>query len=137
MNPLLDNLIERFRAAQDIGVRTLTERLGIPPPKSNLEWPSICIDHNISRRCSVVGVGIYTHGFGVELKIGDLTVDFDWGEQGEPDGFHAWRLYSFALDNGSSGSLSHDAIQRWLDDALATGELIKSGSLYYDPRRRA
>ena len=137
MHPLLDTLIERFRDAQDTSVRVLTEKLEIPQPTSDHDWPCVCIDHSISRRCRLQDVGIYTHGFGVELEIGDLTIDFDWGENGEPDRFDTWRLYKFTLDNGGPDSCSYDAVQRWLNDALAAGELTKSGSLYFDPPRRA
>lgn len=137
MNPELDSLIERFREAQDIGVRTLTEQLQIPQPASNREWPVVCIDHQIDRRCRRKEIDIYTHGFGIELKIEDLTIDFDWGENGEPDGFDAWRLYNYTLDNGGPESFTHDSIQTIIDDALAAGELIKSGTLYFDPKRRA
>lgn len=137
MNPHLDSLIERFRDAQDVGVRTLTEKLQIPRPASGVEWVFLCIEHDLNKQHSLQGVGIYTHGYGVELKISDLTIDFDWGEQGEPDGFDAWRLYNFTLDNGPADTYSYEQIQEWIDQSLAAGELIQSGPLYYDPKRRA
>ena len=137
MNPQLDGLIQRFRDAQDAGVRALTEQLRVPKPASNMEWPVVCIDHKIDRRCRLNDIDVYTHGYGVELNIGDLTIDFDWGENGEPDGFDAWRLYNFTFDNGGSDSYTHDKIQEWIDAAVAAGELTKSGFLYYDPKRRA
>ena len=137
MNPVLDNLIGQFRVAQDIGVATLTEKLKIPRPPSNREWPFMCIEQKINNRCELQGIGIYSHGYGIEMKIASLTIDFDWGENGEPDGFDTWRLYKFALVNSKLLSCTYESIKSWIDDALAAGELTRLGTLYYDLKRRA
>lgn len=136
MNPVLDTLIERFRGAQDVAVATLVQTLRIPRPKTDFDWPQICEDHGFVGRCEREGIQIYAHGYGIELKIGDLTIDFDWGENGEPDGFDAWRLWIFASDNSESLPCTYESIQQWLDAAHAAGELTKSLTLYFDPRRR-
>ena len=67
----------------------------------------------------------------------DKTIDFDWGSNGEPDGFDSWRLYNYSLDNLPSVESTHSVVNDWLDAALADGELIKVGGLYYDPKHRA
>lgn len=136
MNPALESLIAHFRAAQDLGVATLTQKLLIPSPATDRDWPFICIEYKINRRCDRDGVGIYSHGYGIELKIEDLTIDFDWGNEGEADGFDAWRLYNFTIDNRDCLSCTHSGVQQWLDEAVAAGEITKSGNLYYDPKRR-
>jgi hypothetical protein len=136
MNQTLNELIDRFRAAQDIGVETL-KKWKLPQPSANREWPFICIESKINHQTEIDGIGVYSHGYGIKLTIGTLTIDFDWGDNGEPDGFDAWRLYVFALNNFDKMTVSHESIQVWLDDSLAAGELTKSGSLYFDPTRRA
>jgi hypothetical protein len=136
VNPALDDLIDRFRAAQDVGVETL-KKWGIPRPPSNRAWPFIWVEHKLLSRTEIDGIGVYAHGYGIELTIGGLVIDFDWGDNGEPDGFDVWRLYVFTLNNGGSPSVSYELVQSWIEEALAAGELIESGSLYYDPRRRS
>jgi hypothetical protein len=136
MNSVLDTLVERFREAQDIAVAALVQTLHIPLPATNHDWLQICVEQEIDCRCEREGIRIYAHGYGIELKIGDLTIDFDWGENGEPDGFDVWRLWNFDCDNGGSIPCSYELIQRWLAAAHSAGELTNSGTLYYDPRRR-
>ena len=97
----------------------------------------MCIEQKINNRCELQGIGIYSHGYGIEMKIASLTIDFDWGENGEPDGFDTWRLYKFALVNSKLLSCTYESIKSWIDDALAAGELTRLGTLYYDLKRRA
>jgi hypothetical protein len=137
MNESLHTLIGRFRDAQVLAVSTLSDRLGIPKPASNREWPFVANKHGINRRCKRDGIAIYSHGYGVELKFDGRTIDFDWGDNGEPDGFDAWRLTKFARDNGLELETDYHGVQIWLDDAELEGTLVKSGKLYFDPLRRA
>lgn len=137
MLPVLDNLIDRFRRAQDIAVRALIHELAIPQPKSNRAWIFDCIENGLHKVRDRNGIAIYVHGYGVELKINDLTIDFDWGENGEPDGFDGWRLWNFRTDNCPEVICSHEDVKSWLKTAHNDGELIMVGSLYYDPNRRA
>ena len=137
MNATLDSLIARFRAAQDIAVRTLTESLSIPRPSSGLDWVHYCAEHGLHKLNKLGDVGIYAHGYGIELKIADLTIDFDWGDNGEPDGFDGWRLWKFEDDNGDDAPFSHSDVNAWLDEAYNQGELTKCGALYFDPNRRS
>lgn len=136
MNPTLEILIERFRGAQDIGVAKLIHELAVPRPTSGVDWVHYCSQSGLYKTNEIRGVGVYAHGYGIELKIGPLTIDFDWGANGEPDGFDGWRLYNFALDNLPDIECTHADVNGWLDDALGDGELTKEGNLYYDPNRR-
>lgn len=137
MQPVLDTLIDRFRSAQDTAVETLIHQLNIPHPESNLAWALYCGETGLHEMRELNGIGIYAHGYGIELKMDDLTIDFDWGTNGEPDGFDGWRLYNFSLDNSPEIECSHNDVNSWLESAHSDGELLKEGSLYYDPKRRA
>jgi hypothetical protein len=108
----------------------------LPKPQTAIEWVSICSTHHLHGVRELNGVGIRVHGYGVELKIGALTIDFDWGENGEVDGFDGWRLYVYALDNCPDIQFTHSMINEWIEGAVAKGELIQEDSLYYDPERR-
>ena len=137
MNPSLDMLIGSFRRAQDVAVATLTGKLGIPRPASNRDWLRVCAEHRLYQIKELEGVQICAHGYGIELIIGDLTIDFDWGENGEPDGFDAWRLWIHAEESCRNVDCTEASVQEWLDSATRDGELVKVGKLYFDPRRRA
>jgi len=137
MNPTLNSLIERFRNAQDVGVKTLTKSLNVPRPSSGLDWVLYCAEHGLHDLDKLGDVGIYAHGYGIELKIAELTIDFDWGDNGEPDGFDGWRLWKFAGDDSNDVSFTHSDVNAWLDEAYSRGQLTKTGALFFDPNRRA
>jgi short subunit dehydrogenase-like uncharacterized protein len=135
-NSQLDKLIGEFRAAQDIAVKALVENLKLPRPKTNVEWWAISVKHDLAKWNEVEGIRYKSHGFGVEVTIGDVTCDFDWGPKGEADGFDEWRLYNFArFENNELISL--EDVRTWLKQSYAQGELEFDGTLYYDPKRRA
>jgi hypothetical protein len=136
MHETLRNLIDEFRTAQDVGVCVLVNDLKIPRPKSGLDWHDYCCRHGLFQVRLIDEVGFYAHGYGVELKIRGLIIDFDWGDNGEADGFDVWRLYNFAVENHSSFSASFAAIESWMATSLQNGELVKEGYTYYDPSRR-
>ena len=69
MKPELNTLIERFRTAQDIGVDTLIRVLGFPLPASNRDWFRYCCDNGVYSLKERNGIGIYAHGYGIELKL--------------------------------------------------------------------
>jgi uncharacterized protein DUF6896 len=142
MNPVLADMVRRFRSAQDRGVAAVAEvlgpALGVRLPASNREWVSICVDCGLYKVRHVNGIGVYAHGYGIELTLDGLTIDFDWGDLGEPDGFDAWWLWNFVQSNGITvdcGSFSQ--VRSWLEEAAALGELTRDDLLYYSPANRA
>lgn len=137
MNPQLESLIKQFRSAQDVVVATIRDTLSLPLPKSGAEWAHYCCANGLLKINELNGIPIYAHGCGIELKIGELTIDFDWGPSGEPDGFDAWRLYNFMLDNAVGVQCTHKDVIRWIEGALENGELERIGDTYFDPKRRA
>jgi hypothetical protein len=130
-------LIRYFREAQDIGVAAVVNTLRLPIPKSGSDWSLYCCANGIQRVEELNGIPIYAHGFGIELKIGKLTIDFDWGPNGEDDGFDAWRLYNFTLDNDTGVECTHGDVIRWIQDAYSNGELERIDHMYFDPHRRS
>jgi hypothetical protein len=142
VSPSLLDLIQRFRHAQDRGVAFVADvlgpTLGVRLPRSGNEWVAISGESGLYRVRWVNGVEVYSHGYGIELIFDGLTIDFDWGERGEPDGFDVWRLYNFARLN-PCGPLSpeHAEVAAWIEQAAAAGELTRDRSLYYSPAHRA
>lgn len=142
MHPSLAALIGRFRAAQDRGVRFVADvlgpALGVRLPSTTGEWVAICGGTGLYNVRWINGVEVYSHGYGIELIFAGLTIDFDWGERGEPDGFDVWRLYNFARLNpcGPPGP-EHAAVAAWVEEAAERGELTRDRHLYYSPVHRA
>jgi hypothetical protein len=138
MHAVLAKIIGRFRAAQDRGVATLVEELRVPLPNSNREWVSICGDYGLYKLRGINGIGVYTHGYGIELIFDDITIDFDWGDAGEPDGFDTWRLWNFVNINKLDVACEAcSQIGAWLEEAYRDGELTRDRLLYYSPAHRA
>lgn len=112
--------------------------LGVRLPRSPGEWVAICGEtslHNVRR---LNGVEVYAHGYGIELGFGGLTIDFDWGEFGEADGFDVWRLWNFARLNPCDAPCpTHSQVKTWVEAAVAAGELTRDRYLYYAPAHRA
>jgi hypothetical protein len=136
MDPLLDELIGKFRSAQDAAVAFLVDVAKMPWPNSNREW-SWSIRELTPQITLPDGVILRPHGYGIAVIAEGLDVDFDWGDWGEPDGFDGWRLYWFSLQNCPQIACTHVQLNELLESALAEGSLVKSGSLYFDPNRRA
>lgn len=137
MHPTLDLLIERFRAAQDLAIDTLTGDLQLPLPTTARDWWSYCGENGLYNIREIRGIGFFAHGFGVALQIGSLSIDFDFGRNGEIDGFDSWRLYLHAKDNLPHLSCDHLEVNRWLQESLVAGELVQIDALCFDPKRRA
>jgi Domain of unknown function (DUF6896) len=143
MHPVLADIIDRFRAAQDRGVAVVAEvlggTLGVCLPTSNREWVAICADCGLHTIRSINGIGVYVHGYGIELVLDDVMIDFDWGELGEPDGFDAWRLWRFVSVNRIDVPCESMAqVRGWLEEAHQCGELKQDQlyGLYYSPAHR-
>jgi uncharacterized protein DUF6896 len=160
MHPILADTIQRFRDAQDRGVEAIVEvlggTLGVRLPASNREWGAICVECGLHHVRWINGINVYVHGYGIELIFPDITIDFDWGDSGESDGFDTWRLWNFLcvnkvneghpyyaqikswLDNrGSGGSEGYLQIESWLEEAHECGELTRDRCLYYSRAHRS
>ena len=137
MAPELDELIKQFRHAQDRGVELLGAKFGIPMPVSNKAWFVYCHETGLYAQSGKDGAQINAHGYGIAIETDDLCIDFDWGDNGEADGFDAWRLYSQSLEHEFKFECTHNMCINWIEQAYGAGELERDTHLYYDPRFRA
>ncbi len=143
MHPAFWNLIAQFRAAQDRGVSFIVDvlgpTLGVRLPTSNDGWVYHCCDVGLYNVRRVNGVEVYAHGYGIELTFPDLSIDFDWGDCGEPDGFSGWWLWNFARCNGlrfGCCDLTRKVVWDWVEEATLRGYLTRDRLLYYSPAHR-
>lgn len=121
MNPHLHRLIRDYQAS----VRTALQKLqasGIRMPTSAMDWagmdlplPGMLED----------GIRYYKHGIGCAVWLPSGTVDFDFGERGEADGFNRGRITQFAMPNlAAYGFETPEAVKAAFDQAVASGEIV-------------
>jgi len=89
----LEDLITDFLTKVDSGTRLLEENFGTRDIRRL--WHTKAI-----KRCGKItgGVRYELHGIGCFIHLPKETVDFDYGPNGEINGFDIWRLYNFACD---------------------------------------
>ena len=66
------------------------------------------------------------------MADGKYKIDLDLGENGEIDGFDAWRLFGFAQDSKIETSFgTHKEVESAMQEAVEYGELTYSGYILY------
>lgn len=134
MDQRLSELIKDYLVSVSKAVQLL-EQGGISQPRSNTEW---ACDDLPQTGILPGGVKYYKHGYGCAVHLKDGTVDFDFGENGEINGFDTWRLTCFA--HGKLlwyGFESEDELKMCFNAAVAAGELRYSGYILYYLRETA
>jgi hypothetical protein len=126
MNPTLAQIIKEFRQAQDRAVATIRDDLNWKLPPTNRDWVFISGSEGYNHIRELKGIKISTHGYGIELKYPDLSIDFDWGDLGEGTGYDTWRLWSHCEVNSLFlDRCSHNLIKNWLAEAHHANELAE------------
>ena len=133
----LEDMIERFRFAQDNAAKLLFQEIALPIPASNRDWVTYSIESGLTSKRQLSGFPIRVHGFGIEISLAEYTIDFDFGDAGELDGFDAWRLWNFYEENQIPQFADQLQIAAMLKTAHDQARLIKDFHLYYDPKRRS
>jgi len=129
MDKALDELITQYVDAAARVFPRVAEHLGVPVSITNVEWASLDVPQHGS---TADGIDYFKHGYGVAISDGKHKIDVDLGENGEINGFDAWRLFKFAQDNGIQtpfGSLAE--IDSAIQEAVDSNELTYSGYLLY------
>ena len=125
MDDRLRLLIDDYKAAVVRAVSAL-EATGIARPSTTIEWTT----QDVPGRGPLAGGGEYViHGFGCAVKLPGISVDFDFGDDGQIDGFDWYRLSAFA---GSRLPRRYkirdvDELRALVDAAHDSGDLIHSG----------
>jgi hypothetical protein len=125
MDDRLPPLIHDYQSTVARAVAAL-EATGIPRPKSTTEW----VGYDVPGRGELAGGGEYfIHGFGCAVRLPDTFVDFDFGDEGQIDGFDWDRLARFAGSKLSKqyGIRDENELQELIESAHASGDLVYSG----------
>lgn len=123
MDPRLLLLIQRYQAAVAAAVASL-EQSGIPRPSSNDAWAS----NGLPQSGTLVnGATYFKHGYGCAVRGPSGSIDFDFGNAGQIDGFDIGRLWSFAQANGDHhGFASENELKQVFAAATEASELQPS-----------
>ncbi|EPL6275335.1 DUF6896 domain-containing protein [Proteus mirabilis] len=102
---------------------------GIALPKSNNEWAA----NGIPQKGQLNGgVKYFKHGYGCAVHLNSGAVDFDFGENGEFNGFDYWRLKGFSDNNlNQYGFNSPDELKECFEAEISNGNLLFSGYILY------
>ncbi|WP_248748026.1 hypothetical protein [Pseudomonas sp. MWU12-2037] len=128
MNKQLARLISDYQASVQMAVE-LMQRSGIPLPSTCTDW----VGTDIPNRGELEGgIQYYKHGYGCAVSLSTGAVDFDFGDQGEIDGFDVWRLTGFADSKlPGYGFATEDALKECFKEEVAAGSLVYSGYILY------
>lgn len=129
MDKQLAQLISDYQLAVGAAV-LLMSNSGIEIPSSIRGWLDLDIPAHGELNS---GIRYYKHGYGCRVYLSEGEVDFDFGRQGQIDGFDDWRLWGFC--KGRPNTYAFDTEQALLDcvrRALTEGKLVASShDLYY------
>ncbi|MBA4029554.1 MAG: hypothetical protein C0478_01350 [Planctomyces sp.] len=129
------SIVNSFLADQRRAKRILSAKLGIPYDIRALEWAFRSAENRRSYMASPFAEIFRIHGYGIELKIGDLHIDFDYSESGRPDGFDSWRIFIFITDGkyGHTDSDDHisERVDEWFKELVRIGRIERLDNLYY------
>jgi hypothetical protein len=128
MNQGLAQLIRDYQAAVEKAVELL-ECSGIPRPATPTDW----VGYDIPQRGQLAGgVNYFKHGYGCAVFLPSGKVDFDFGAEGQINGFDLWRLTGFAgkwLKN--YGFTSEQAVKSAFQSAIESGEIVPSAYILH------
>ena len=129
MNSDLDELITKYvDVAAELFPR-VAQHLGASASISNTDWAMLGVPE---RGITSDGIKYFKHGYGVVITDGKRKIDLDLGDNGEINGFDAWRLFDFAESNKIPTSFgSHKEIETSIKEAVVSGELTHSGYILY------
>ena len=129
---ILHAFIADQRKAKDL----VAKQLNLPPDIPAIEWAdqySNILKQFAARPFADVFI---PHGFGLELRIGDFYIDFDYSKEGRPDGFDEWRIFVYITagkyDNRGPDQYLRDRIFDWFVELRQSGKVTQhSDNLYY------
>ena len=134
MDPDLLKLIVDYQRRVAEAVDML-EAAGVPRPTSDIAWTGMDVPGQGSLPG---GFKWYKHGFGCSVQGAAWGVDFDFGPEGEIDGFDPSRLYGFTRGQPEAyGFKSEQDIKAAVQRALDAGALTFSGYILYTLLRPA
>ena len=130
-----ESILLAFIADQRKAKRIVADRLGLLENIPALDWVDRYTEILCKYEAQPFADVFVPHGFGLELKMGEFYIDYDYSKTGRPDGFDAWRIYVYLMagnyDNNGPDNYFCNRVFQWIDELARSGRLIKEDSLYY------
>lgn len=131
----LKDIIIQFNLAQAKAIEILENDFNCHKPKSQDDFISRCVQIIREQNYQANGYKIRPHGIGMEININGTKIDFDFGANGEFNGFDSWRLFQFIQNNKIQTQINSESqLNGLFKSALAKGFIIKGkgkGNVHY------
>ena len=135
------SILNAFLADQRRAKRLVSIKLGIPEDIRALDWATRHAELRRSYDACPFAEIFRIHGYGLEIQVGDLYIDYDYSENGSADGFDSWRIFVYMMagrfDNTGSDKHISDRVGNWFDELIQRGRIEKLDNLYYLKNRPA
>ncbi len=119
MDDLITRLIYEYQLAANSKLEQMKNQFSILNPVRAV------IEKKIPRTGTLKDGTVYrVHGIGVSFESKGTSVDVDLDQKGSYAGFDAWRLFSFAKENGY-GALTSDYIEQAIYSMVQRGLVRK------------
>ncbi len=130
-------ILKKFNECQSVVVNKLIELWSASLPITTIEWPVWSqSQYDEDQFTNEYGIRIFPHGFGLSYQDSEFYIDFDFGENGETNGFDSNRIWLFAERNGINTQLiNENQIQKIIEDQVLKGNLKFSGYINYYPEK--
>ncbi|ADB15840.1 hypothetical protein Psta_1158 [Pirellula staleyi DSM 6068] len=129
------SILNTFLSDQRRAKRLVSDKLGIPENIRALDWAVHSCELRKSYDVCPFANVFRIHGYGLEIQVDDLHVDFDYSEQGLADGFDSWRIFVYIMagrfDNRGTDKHISDRVDGWFDELIQLGRIEKRDNLYY------
>lgn len=126
----LEDLIMQFNRAQQLAVEALELEFDCPRPQSAMDFITRCVHAIRDKNYQAGSYKLRPHGIGIEVELGNIKIDFDFGDNGEINGFDSWRLLNFVTENEIKTSLNTEQkINIAIEQAIDKGYIYKPNSV--------
>jgi hypothetical protein len=129
MNEELQKIIIKYQETVARLFPRVAEYPNLKLPISNTDWTGINAEQRGETPC---GIKYFIHGYGIAMNDGKIKVDFDLGDEGQINGFDAWRLEGFIKDNNIETTIKNGKnIETAIKEAETSGDILFSGYILY------
>lgn len=129
------SILNTFLADQRRAKRLVSDKLGIPENTRALDWAIRSREVRTTYDACPFASVFRIHGYGLEIQVDDLYIDFDYSEQGLADGFDSWRIFVYIMagrfDNRGIDKQISDRVDKWFDELIQLGRIERLDNLYY------
>lgn len=129
------SILNAFLKDQRYAKSIVASHLNIRQDTTALDWATRLAEIRAAYQLDPFADVFKPHGYGLELQIGNLYIDYDYSESGRPDGFDAWRIFVYItagkFDNTGADKHITERVHSWFDELIQTGQIAKLDNLYY------